>query len=314
MFGGHALGGPWGLRGENGGEPPLLLQDAAWRQTHRQLTECYRQRWEWFGTGTDASPVGMLYNFESLLADESAYRRAYEAMAQTLMQHQIPFRYLLSDRLEQLNAVNVLILPHVLPLADETEATIRAWVGRGGKLLATGRCGLYDGWMRQRADYTLADLFGVRFSDAFEDTHHDAVIRNPETGCVLLPGQWGQMLAEHQPACRIPADRVAREVRAMLPADVPEIVSPVPQLGCALRRLSDGSRQLGLLKYGDEPVRGIEVMLTSARMPVVCGWDSDRSDTVPLTALPVCLGRWRVPLPAVDVEYFLMFQALKATR
>lgn len=309
MFGGHALGGPWGLRGENGGEPPLLLQDAAWRRANHRLSEFYRSHWERFANSTDAAPVGLLYNFESLLADEPAYRRAYEAMAQALIQHQIPFRYLLSDRLEKLDEIKVLVLPHVLPLSDEAETAIRAWVKRGGRLLATGRCGLYDRWMRQRPDYALADLFGAHFSNAFEDAHHDAIVRNPQTGCVLLPGQWGQVLGENQPACRVPADRVAREVRTLLPADHPEVVAPVPQLGVALRRLPDGSRLLGLLNYGDAPVHGIEVTLAVAAAPLVRGWDTEHPEPVPLPALPAGPGRWRVALPAVDVEYFLDVQA-----
>jgi hypothetical protein len=301
MFGGHALGGPWGLRGENGGEAPVLLRDAAWRQTNRRLADFYRARWDWFGGGADASPVGLLYNFESLLADEAAYRRAYEAMAQALMQHQIPFRYILSDRLQVLDEVKVLVLPHVLPLTDEAEAAIRAWVRRGGRVLATGRCGLYDRWMRQRRDYALADLFGAHFSNEFEDAHHDAVVRNPATGCVLLPGQWGQMLGENQPACRIPADRVAREIRALLPVDVPEVISPVPQVGCAWRRLSDGSHVLGLINYGDEPVRGLEIRCAAraGKGATIAAYDATGAEH----SLQVTQDA--VTVPVLDVELFV---------
>jgi hypothetical protein len=217
--------------------------------------------------------------------------------------------------LEKLDDIQVLVLPHVLPLADDAEAAIRAWVKRGGRLLATGRCGLYDRWMRQRTDYALADLFGAHFSNAFEDAHHDAIVRNPQTGCVLLPGQWGQVLGENQPACRIPADRVAREVRALLPADVPEVVSPVPQVGVALRRLPDGSRLLlSLLNYGDEPVHGVEVTLATPEAPAVRGCDTERPEPVLLPAFPAGPGRWCVPLPAIDVEYFLDIPAQRAPR
>ncbi len=306
LFGGHALGGPWGLRGENGGEAPILRRDAGWRQTNRRLADFYRSKWELLGTATDASPVAILYSFEALLADEPAYRRAYEAMAQALMQHQIPFRYLLSDRLDKLDQAKVLVLPHILPLADDTEAAIRAWVKRGGRVLATGRCGLYDGWMRQRRDYALSDLFGAHFSNAFEDAHHDGIVRNPQTGCVLLPGQWGQTLGDGKPACRIPADRVAGEIRNLLPTAFPEVVSPVPQVGCAWNRLADGSHQLGLLNYGDEPVHGLEIRWTTGANP---------SETVELfdatgatCVLPVrrCAdGRMSVGLPALDVELFV---------
>ncbi len=306
MFGGHALGGPWGLRGENGGEDPVLVRDKAWRRMNSGLSEFYRSRWTSFGSAKDASPVAILYNFESLLADEPAYRRAYEAMAQVLMQHQIPFRYVLSDRLEKLADVKVLVLPHVLPLSDEAEAVIRKWVKRGGRVLATGRCGLYDGWMRQRRDYVFADLFGAHFSNAFEDRHHDAVVRNDKTGCVLLPGQWGQMLGENQPACQVPGDRLAREIRAMLPAGMVEVVSPVPQVGVSWNRLPDGSHLLGLLNYGDTPVRGLEIRWKAGRKTprVLKAVDATGADHV-LPVVNVEGGTVCVRPPVLDVELFV---------
>jgi hypothetical protein len=308
MFGGHALGGPWGLRGDNGGEPPILLRDAAWRALNRRLVDFYRGKWDLFGAAVDASPVALLYNFESLLADETDYRLVCEAMVQTLLQHQIPFRYLLSDRLEKLDEVKVLVLPHVLPLSGEAESAIRAWVGRGGRVLATGRCGLYDGWMRQRTDYALADLFGVHFSNAFEEAHHDAVVRHPETGCVLLPGQWGKTLADGQPACRIPADRLAREVRALVPSGVPDVVSPGPQVGCSWLRLKDGSHLLGLLNYAAEPVHGVEIRWPAARrMPEkLKAWTANGAAIhLPVHVLndtSLC-----VRPPELDVELFIAF-------
>jgi hypothetical protein len=173
-------------------------------------------------------------------------------------------------------------------------------------VLATGRCGLYDHWMRQRTDYALADLFGAQFSNTFEDAHHDGVLRNPETGCVLLPGQWGQMLGPNQPACRIPADRMAREVRALLPPTVPEVVSPVPHVGCSWNCLPDGSHLLGLINYGDEPVRGIEIRWPVAnRMPArLTAWTANGAAMdLPVHVLndtSTC-----VRPPELDVELFL---------
>jgi hypothetical protein len=88
-----------------------------------------------------------------------------------------------------------------------------------------------------------------------------------ETGCVFLPGQWGQQLGENQPACRIPADRVVREIRAMLLSSIPEVASPVPHVGCAWQRLPNEQHLLSLLNYGDEPVRGLEIL-----WPAKDGW------------------------------------------
>ena len=286
MFGGHALGGPWGLRGENGGAKPILLRDTGWGTMQRRLVEFYAKHWRLFASAQDDSSVGLLYNFESLLADEPDYRRTYEAMAQVLLQNQIPFRYLLSDRLQMLDAIKVLILPQVLPLTDETEMAIRAFVKRGGRVLATGRCGLYDRWMRQRRDYALADLFGAHFSNEFEDQHHDAIVRHPGTGCVLLPGEWGRTLGDGTPACMVTGDRVAGEVRALLRgANWIEVRSPLPHVGCASGKLPDGSRLLSLLNYADAPVRGLEIRFATPakRIRTVKFFDSSgRTGVLPM--------------------------------
>jgi hypothetical protein len=291
MYGDHALGGPWGLRGENGGEDPIILRDAPWRATNRRLADFYASKPEWFRGATDASPVAILYSFEALLADEGNYRQAYEAVAQSLMRHQMPFRYLLSDRLEKLDQVSLLILPQVLPLADETAACIRDWVKRGGRVLGTGRCGLYDAGMRQRRDYVLADLFGVHFSNRFEDDNHDTLVRNPETGCVLLPGRWGLKLADGSPACRIPEDRLTAEIRRLLPADIPQIDSPVPSVGCSWSRLADGHYRLGLLNYGNEAVRGLQIR-----------WSADHS--IPNSVTVTSVGGSDQTLPVIHTDIF----------
>ena len=308
MYGDHALGGPWGLRGENGGADPILLRDAPWRALNRRLAEFYGRKPDWFSGAKDASRVAILYSFDALLGDESGYREGYEAMAQALMRHQIPFRYLLSDRLEKLNEVSLLILPQVLPLADETAERIRAWVKKGGRVLGTGRCGLYDGFMRQRRDYALADLFGVHFSNRLEAEYHDAFIRNPETGCVLLPGRWGLKLGDGIPACRIPEERLIAEVRRHLPTELPRVYSPVLSVGFSWSQLAGGGYRLGLLNYADVPVRNVQVR-----------WKPSQAVPESLTAvdttgvcqtLPVFTeecGEALITLPELNVELYIIF-------
>lgn len=255
MFGAHAFGGPWGLRGENGGGSTIIVRDAAWRREHKALVDRYAELLRKTGGISEAAPVGILYNFESLMSDERDYRSVCETMMQVLTQHQIPFRLVLSDRLKVLDEIYVLILPQVLPLSTEAETGIRSWVENGGKILATGRCGLYDSWMRQRRDYAFSDLFGVHFSDEFEDGNHDKVIRNPENGCVFIPGRWGINLADGKPACRVDAGMLADEIREMLPETLPQVICKSRSVGVSWSRCVNGSMMLGLLNYGDAPAK-----------------------------------------------------------
>ncbi len=253
MFGDHAFGGPWGLRGENGGGKTIIARDASWRREHRALVDHYADLKGKTGKTAEAAPVGILYNFESLMSDEGDYRTVYEKMMQVLTQHQIPFRLVLSDRLKVLDEIDVLILPQVLPLSEEAEAGIRKWVRKGGKILATGRCGLYDSWMRQRRDYAFSDLFGDHFTNLFEDGNHDKIIRNPESGCVLMPGRWGINMANGKAACAVTESQLINEIRAMLPKTVPQVTCKSRTVGASWSRCGNGSMMLGLLNYGDTP-------------------------------------------------------------
>ncbi len=307
MLGGHAFGGPYGLRGEDGGRDPILLRDAEYRRAHRQLVDWYAGHPALFAGSANAAPVAVLYSREAMIGDEPRGRQAFEAMVQTLQQHQLPFRYLLSDRLADLSGIELLILPHVPPISDAQAARIRAFVARGGKLLAIGRTSLYDERMRQRRDYALADLFGCSFHRGEEDAQWDAVLVNPANGCLFLSGEWGVTQADGRPACRIPGDRLIRAIRhAIAGAGVPEVLSPLPQLGCAWRRLADGARLLALLNYGDTAMHGITIFPAdaggSARL-----WAFEH-DGDPLTT-----DGGRIILPPVDVEAFLLLSSMNPT-
>ena len=56
-----------------------------------------------------------------------------------------------------------LILPNIAALSDEQCRQLRAFVERGGSLVATYETSLYDEWGARRKDFGLADLFGVSF-------------------------------------------------------------------------------------------------------------------------------------------------------
>jgi hypothetical protein len=67
---------------------------------------------------------------------------------------------LTSDGLE---SYRVLVLPGAAALSDGQAESIRAFVDRGGGLVATGEASLCNEWGEPRSDFALADLFGVSF-------------------------------------------------------------------------------------------------------------------------------------------------------
>lgn len=91
-------------------------------------------------------------------------------MYHALVEARIPFEvvheaFLTPDRLDPFK---LLILADAAALSDAQCAAIRAYVERGGSLLATFASSLYDELGRPRDDFGLAGLFGVSFTGHIE--------------------------------------------------------------------------------------------------------------------------------------------------
>jgi hypothetical protein len=87
---------------------------------------------------------------------------------------------------------------------------------------------------------------------------------------------------------------------------MPEVISPVPQVGCARQRMPDGTHLLSLLNYGDEPVRGLEIRwlaLDPAPDQIMAFDATGASCTLPVLKLGGALVCVR-PM-ALDVELFV---------
>jgi Hypothetical glycosyl hydrolase 6/Beta-galactosidase trimerisation domain len=64
---------------------------------------------------------------------------------------------------EVLSQFEVLVLPEVSVLSEHQAETIRRWVEAGGTLIASYRCGLLDEDRKQRDNFALAEVFGVKY-------------------------------------------------------------------------------------------------------------------------------------------------------
>jgi hypothetical protein len=82
---------------------------------------------------------------------------------QALIEARIPFE-MVHDRLldeAHLAQLRTLILPNIAALSDEQCRQLRAFVSRGGGLIATYETSLHDEWGARLEDFGLADLLGV---------------------------------------------------------------------------------------------------------------------------------------------------------
>ena len=87
-------------------------------------------------------------------------------MYQALIEARVPFELVHEARLtaDRLDAYKLLILADAAALTDAQCDAIRAYVARGGSVLATFASSLYTDQGERRTDFGLADLFGVSFA------------------------------------------------------------------------------------------------------------------------------------------------------
>lgn len=165
-------------------------------------------------------------------------------MYQALIEARIPFE-MAHDRMlspDQIDRYKLLILPNTAALSDAQCEQIRAYVRRGGNVLATFETSLYDEWGKRRDDFGLADLFGVSYGGNVQtdvknsymnietQTNH-AVLRGLlDAGRIINAVQWVDVkpVAQFGPAplTRIPSypDLPMEEVYPRVPkTDIAEI-------------------------------------------------------------------------------------------
>jgi hypothetical protein len=84
------------------------------------------------------------------------------------------------DRLldaEHLVPFKTLILPNIAALSDAQCDQLRAFVAKGGSIIATQETSLYDEHGVRRKNFALADLFGVDWAGKSEGPMHNSYIR-----------------------------------------------------------------------------------------------------------------------------------------
>src|SRR5262249_24093048 len=87
-----------------------------------------------------------------------AHTRSVTSVTRALGSRHIPFGFVTKTTLSGLDGHKVLILPDVNMMDDGEIEAIRAWVSRGGKLLATGWTSIVDTRGQARRDFGLADV------------------------------------------------------------------------------------------------------------------------------------------------------------
>jgi hypothetical protein len=192
----------------------------------------------------------------------------------------IPFEMVHDGLLDEahLAPFKTLLLPNIAALSDAQCAQLRAFVRRGGSLVATHETSLYDEWGERRPDFGLADLFGVRYAGEIEGPMQNSylAIRRDPTTRVFHP-----LVAGLEDAGRIVngVHRVKVETSTPLPYAPLTLIESYPDLPMEMvwPRVPDSDiPQVYPRQYG---VQGAQTSGTpgSPGRVVYFPWDVDRS-------------------------------------
>jgi hypothetical protein len=163
----------WMEEGIAGGIQPWWHFISAYHEDRRQYqTPLALMRWhaaneQYLIDRTPIATVGVLWSQENVdyYGQEQGYDRVmlpYNGVIRALIRARIPYLPIHADQIvRDTQQISTLILPDLAAISDAQVAALRAFAERGGNLIATGESTLYTEWGDRRADFALADLFGV---------------------------------------------------------------------------------------------------------------------------------------------------------
>ncbi|MHB8524212.1 MAG: alpha-amylase family protein [Limisphaerales bacterium] len=168
------------------------LHDERWLKV---VEDIYRRHYRWEKYLRNEAPlasVGLVYSQQSAWfygGDRAGARLEDHTLGwyQALVEARVPFE-MVHDRLldpAHVDPFKTLILPNIAALSDAQCDQLRAFVRRGGGLVATYETSLYDEWGVKRKNFRLSDLFGVSFTGRVEGPMHNSYLRletDPATG------------------------------------------------------------------------------------------------------------------------------------
>lgn len=116
------------------------------------------------------APVAVLFSERTAISDSAdlgaPYVNRVQAVYSDLLRRGRPLDAYYVEALtpKTLAQYRALVLPDARVLTDPEIGLLRAWVRAGGTLITVGPSTLADEWGRPRADFALADVFGVRYA------------------------------------------------------------------------------------------------------------------------------------------------------
>ncbi|MEZ4681463.1 MAG: hypothetical protein R2932_45350, partial [Caldilineaceae bacterium] len=142
-------------------------EDRRQYQTPIGLMEWHESNEQYLINRTPVATVGVLWSQENVdyYGRNEGHERVmlpYHGVIKALIRARIPYLPVHVDHIARdTTLINTLILPNLAAISDSQVAALRAFVERGGNLIATGESTLYTEWGERRPDFAIADLLGA---------------------------------------------------------------------------------------------------------------------------------------------------------
>ena len=151
------------------------LYDRRWLKTVEDIYQWHHRAERYLRNQAPLARVALVYSQQTatFYGGARANQKVEDhtlGMYQALIEARIPFE-MVHDRLldaDRIDRFKLLILPNIAALSNAQCDQLRAYVRRGGSLLATHETSLYDEWGVRRQNFGLSDLFGARFNGRLE--------------------------------------------------------------------------------------------------------------------------------------------------
>jgi hypothetical protein len=169
-----------------------VLYDRRWLPVVERIYDWHYRHERYLRNESPVARVAMLYSEQTATFHRGAAEgdRAADhvlGMYHALIEARIPFEFvheafLTPDRLDRFK---LLVLADAAALSDAQCAALRAFVDRGGSVLATFATSLYDELGRRRDNFGLADVFGVSFAGRVDGPMQNSYLgldADPATG------------------------------------------------------------------------------------------------------------------------------------
>jgi hypothetical protein len=156
-----------------------VLHDERWLKPVEQIYQRLA-RWEkYLRNETPLARVGLVYSQQTGWFCPGKVEDHIDGWYQALIEARLPFEMVHDGLLDEahLAPFRTLILPNIAALSDEQCNQLRAFVQRGGGMVATHETSLCNEQGVRRKNFGLADLFGVDFAGRIEARMQNAYLR-----------------------------------------------------------------------------------------------------------------------------------------